>query len=99
MAREPEKVNSACLPPNRVEIARQLHPDSEMLLLDRERQRKYTVDKRDESCTKSRDDLASVSIFPAIKQFLPRSDNQLRDPGREVSVFLEHTRPCHIHAR
>ena len=45
MAREPEKVNSACLPPNRVEIARQLHPDSEMLLLDRERQKKCTVDR------------------------------------------------------
>jgi len=59
MAREPEKVNSACLRTNRVEITRQLHLDGSILLLDRECQSKYSVDKRDESCAKSRDELAS----------------------------------------
>ena len=90
MAREPGKVSSAYLRANRVEIARRLHLDSRILLLDRERQRKCTVDKRNESCTKSRDDLASVQIFPAFKQVLPQPGAQLRDPGCEVFVFLEH---------
>jgi len=83
---------------NRVEIARRLHLDSRILLLDRERPRNYTVDKGDESCTKSHDNLTSVQIFPAFKQFLPRSGAQLRDPGYGVSAFLEHPRPRHIHA-
>jgi hypothetical protein len=65
-----------------------MHLDSSILLLHRERQRKYTVNKRDESCTKSRDDLISVQIFPALKQLVARSGAQLRDPGCEVSVFL-----------
>jgi hypothetical protein len=73
MAREPEKVISAYVCTNRVGINRQLHLDSRILLLDRERQRKYAVNERDESCTKSRDDLASVQILPEFKQFLPRS--------------------------
>jgi hypothetical protein len=98
MAREPEKVNSACFRTNRAEITRRLHLDSRILLLDRERPRKYIVDKGDESCTKSRDNLTSVQIFPAFKQFLPRSGAQLRDPGYGVSVFLEHPRPRHSHA-
>jgi hypothetical protein len=72
MAREPEKVNPASLRTNRVEITRRLHLDSSFLLLDRERQRKYTVDKRDESPSKSPDDLTSVQILPAFSQFLPR---------------------------
>ena len=91
-------MNSACLRTNRVEITTRLHLDSSILLLGRERQGKYTVDKRDESCTKSRDDLTSVQIFPAFKQLLPRSGAQLRDPGCEDFVFLKHPRPCHIHA-
>jgi|SRR5580658_5391626 hypothetical protein len=82
MAREPEKVNSACLRTNRVEIVRRLHLASSILLLDRERQSKYSVDKHDESCTKSRDDLASGYIFSAFSQFLsqlgrPTSGRQL----------------------
>jgi hypothetical protein len=98
MAREPGIVNSTYLRANRVEITRRLHLDSSILLLDRERQRKYTVNHRHESCMKSRDNLTSVQIFPAFKQFLPRSGAQLRDPGYGVSVFLDHPRPCHIHA-
>src|SRR5271154_7245905 len=79
MAREPEKVNSACLRTNRVEITRRLHLDSSILLLDRERWRKYTVDERDASCKKSRNDLVSVRIFSEFSQFLPRSGAEPRD--------------------
>jgi hypothetical protein len=70
MAREPEKVNSACLRTNRAEITRQLHLDSRILLLERERQRKYTVEERDEICARSRDDLDSVQILPEFTPFL-----------------------------
>jgi hypothetical protein len=70
MARELENVNSACLRTNRAEITRQLHLDSRILLLDRERQGKYTVEERDESCARSRDDLDSVQILPEFTQFL-----------------------------
>jgi hypothetical protein len=70
MAREPQKVNSACLRTNRVGITKQLHLDSRILRFDRERQGKYTVGERDENCTKSRDDLASVQTLPEFTQFL-----------------------------
>ncbi len=73
MAREPETVNSAYVRTNRGGINRQLHLASRILLLDRERQRKYAFNERDESCTKSRDDLASVQILSEFRQFLPRS--------------------------
>jgi len=70
MAREPENVNSACLRTNRVGITRhQVHLDSRILLLDRERRRKYTVEERDERCTRRRDDLASVQILAEFRHF------------------------------
>jgi hypothetical protein len=63
MAREPEKVNFAYVRRNRGGINRQLHLDSRILLLDRERQRKRTIDKRDENGTKSCDDVVLVRIL------------------------------------
>jgi hypothetical protein len=66
-------VISAYVRTNRGGINRQLHLDSRILLLDGERQRKYAFNEPDESCAKSRDDLASVQILPEFRQFLPRS--------------------------
>ncbi len=63
MAREPEKVNSAYVRAYRGGINRQLRLDNRILLLEGERQRKYAVNERDESCTKRRDDLASMQIL------------------------------------
>jgi hypothetical protein len=56
-------VNFAYVRRNRGGINRQLHLDSRILLLDRERQRKRTIDKRDENGTKSCDDVVLVRIL------------------------------------